>query len=120
MIVIEEQNGVLILRKASLSDICEAVYAVTMTIPPGRVSTYSSIARVLGVSPRIVAYCLSKNKELIKIPCHRVVYSNRGLGGFSNGGPLLKKRLLELEGVRVKDNRVEKEFIVDVGGMILE
>ena len=40
----------------------------------------------------------SQNNLLLLIPCHRVVKSDGGLGGFSaKGGIKLKKKLLEFE-----------------------
>jgi len=41
------------------------------------------------------------------------------LGGYSYGGQSIKKKLLELEGVELdKNNRVRKQFIVDVASLI--
>jgi deoxyribonuclease V len=41
----------------------------------------------------------------IKMPCHRVVYSGGGLGGFAYGLPSKIKMLAE-EGVKVKDGKI--------------
>ncbi len=78
-------------------------------IPLGRVVSYRDLATILGVSPRRVGRILAKNDEPIVIPCHRVIYKDGRLGGYSGpGGPLFKKRLLELEGVRFEGDRVDK------------
>mgnify|MGYP001772631567 CR=1 FL=1 len=74
----------------------------------GQIRTYKEIAEAVKTSPRAVGIALSKNPVLLIIPCHRVVSEN-GLGGFSRGVEL-KKKLLELEGVRV-DN-ISKKFII--------
>ncbi len=64
-------------------------------VPPGKVTTYGEIGRVLGLHPRFIGYCLSINRFPLIIPCHRVV-SKTGLGGFSYGLDM-KRELLEFE-----------------------
>ena len=70
-------------------------------IPKGNVKTYKEIAEIIGNpnSARAVANACSKNPFLIKIPCHRVVRSDGGLGGYSGkGGVDMKKKILMNEG----------------------
>lgn len=71
-------------------------------IPKGKVSTYKLIAVEISSpsSARAVGNALNKNKNLIKIPCHRVVCSSGAVGGYVLG---TKKKigLLRKEGVRV-------------------
>ena len=70
-------------------------------IPKGNVKTYKEIAEIIGNpnSARAVANACGKNPFLIKIPCHRVVRSDGGLGGYSGkGGVDMKKKLLMNEG----------------------
>ncbi len=69
-------------------------------IPRGWVSTYGRIARRLGVpgAARAVGSALARNPFPIVIPCHRAVRANGELGGYQ-GGPKMKRALLELEGV---------------------
>jgi methylated-DNA-[protein]-cysteine S-methyltransferase len=67
-------------------------------IPYGETRTYGEIARALG-SPqgaRAVGSANHKNPTPIVIPCHRVVNTGGGLGGYG-GGLELKRRLLALE-----------------------
>lgn len=75
------------------------VLRVARRIPFGSVSTYSDMARRAG-SPRAAraaGNALGSNPIPIVVPCHRVVHSGGGLGGY--GGGLDKKRfLLTLEG----------------------
>ncbi len=92
----------------------EIIYILVQLIPPGKVTTYSSLAKMVGKSPRVVARILKENENPIVIPCHRVIYKDGRLGGYSFGGPKIKKKLLELEGVKVINNRVIKEHIVDL------
>lgn len=84
------------------------VYSLVRQIPAGRVSTYGELAKALGNpdAARAVAKILSKNPELVKTPCHRIVYSNGRVGGYS-GGVREKIRLLNLEGVNVISGRIQ-------------
>ena len=67
-------------------------------IPYGRTKSYGEIAKIVKTSPRYVGNVCGQNKHLIVIPCHRVIRTDGGLGGFSaKGGIILKKRLLNLE-----------------------
>ena len=70
-------------------------------IPRGYVSTYGRIAEHLGVSggARAVGNALASNPFPIVIPCHRAVRCDGGLGGYQ-GGLRMKRKLLEMEGVR--------------------
>lgn len=69
-------------------------------IPKGEVRSYARIAKDLrkpGAS-RAVGQACGSNPVPLVVPCHRVVTSDRGLGGFS-GGLDIKRKLLALEGV---------------------
>ena len=64
-------------------------------IPKGNVKTYKEIAEIIGNpnSARAVANACGKNPFLIEIPCHRVIRSDGGLGGYSGkGGVDMKKK----------------------------
>ena len=64
----------------------------------GHTKTYGDIAKTLKTSPRYVGNVCGQNNHLIIIPCHRVVRSDGGLGGFSGlGGIKLKMKLINLE-----------------------
>ncbi len=88
----------------------ERVYEVVRCIPPGRVTTYGAIARYLGAarSARMVGWALRHafSHEGF-LPAHRVV-NRRGLltGKHAFGFSDTMRRLLEQEGVEVKDDRV--------------
>jgi methylated-DNA-[protein]-cysteine S-methyltransferase len=102
-------------------DLCHAfqrsVLAAERTIPAGRVSTYQRIARFLGrpTAARAVGTALAHNPFPLLIPCHRAVRSDGAVGGFQ-GGPAMKRLLLEREGVafddrgRVSDKRFYHKF----------
>jgi methylated-DNA-[protein]-cysteine S-methyltransferase len=69
-------------------------------IPRGSVSTYGLIAAHLGAprAARAVGHALATNPFPIVVPCHRAVRSDGAPGGFQ-GGPAMKRVLLEREGV---------------------
>ncbi len=87
------------------------VYGKTKEIPRGRVSTYKEIAKAIGRpdAHRAVGNALNRNPTPIEVPCHRVIRSDKKLGGFSKG-PDVKKRLLEREGVAVYEDAVVGEI----------
>lgn len=67
-------------------------------IPYGETRTYGELAETLGTAPRAVGGGCGRNPVGIVVPCHRVVRSDGGLGGFSAaGGVELKQRLLDHE-----------------------
>lgn len=90
----------------------ERVYALIKHIPRGKVSTYKRVAHELGVrSYQAVGNALRENPHAPTIPCHRVVKTDRTLGGYagstSGEKPRKKRRLLEEEGVLFsEDGRV--------------
>ena len=76
----------------------QSVWNALLQIPPGETRTYSDIAVAIG-SPkafRAVARANGANQVAIVIPCHRVINSGGGLGGYG-GGVLRKQQLLEIE-----------------------
>ena len=67
-------------------------------INKGETKSYGEIAKKFKISPRYVGRVCGQNKHILAIPCHRVIKSDGGLGGFSaKGGLKLKKQLLKLE-----------------------
>lgn len=74
------------------------VYSIVATIPAGQTRSYKWVAQKAG-SPkafRRVGTILKNNPWPIIIPCHRVVESGKGLGGYAFGREN-KEKLLELE-----------------------
>ena len=80
------------------------VWAQIGKIPHGKTSTYGALALAIHSAPRAVGGACGANPYPLVVPCHHVVASNGGLGGFSRqqGGLLLdiKRWLLAHEGVR--------------------
>ena len=80
------------------------VWEYLKTIPKGSVKTYKEVAIALKKpkSVRAVANACGKNPYAPKIPCHRVIRSDGGLGGYSvRGGVKTKLRLLRSEKVEI-------------------
>ncbi len=75
-----------------------AVYEVLESIPYASVLSYGQVAAKLGKphASRAVGNACGANPLALFIPCHRVVASGGGLGGFT-GGLSLKRKLLALE-----------------------
>ena len=74
------------------------------TIPKGSVKTYKEVAISIKCpkSARAVANACAKNPFPPKIPCHRVIRSDGGLGGYSGrGGIKTKLRLLRSEKIDI-------------------
>ena len=74
------------------------VWHQTRLIPYGETRSYLWVAEKLGKpgAARAVGQAMGRNPLLIIVPCHRVIASNGGLGGFG-GGLEMKRRLLRLE-----------------------
>jgi AraC family transcriptional regulator, regulatory protein of adaptative response / methylated-DNA-[protein]-cysteine methyltransferase len=77
----------------------ERVWAALREIPCGETRSYRDLARAVGdpAAVRAVAQANGRNRVAILVPCHRVIGSDGGLGGYG-GGLWRKKRLLEIEG----------------------
>lgn len=84
----------------------ELCYKLLSQIPHGKVTTYKVIADFLGVkSYRYIGKIIGQNTNLIIVPCHRVVLSNGGLGGFSLG-MVVKRELLMEENIPIKNDKI--------------
>ncbi len=79
----------------------QAVWQALQDIPAGSVWTYGQVAEYLGRprATRAVGSACGANPIPFLVPCHRVVASNGGLGGFGLGLEV-KRILLEREGLR--------------------
>jgi methylated-DNA-[protein]-cysteine S-methyltransferase len=76
------------------------VLEATARIPFGETSTYKLVATQAG-NPRAVraaGNALGSNPIPIVVPCHRILHSGGGLGGYT-GGVDKKRQLLAVEGI---------------------
>jgi methylated-DNA-[protein]-cysteine S-methyltransferase len=82
-----------------LSDFTRRVLNATAAIPYGAIASYQEVATAAG-SPRgsrAAGNALGSNPLPIVLPCHRVLHSGGGLGGYT-GGLERKRTLLTIEG----------------------
>lgn len=65
----------------------QRVWTMLQTIPRGSTATYSEVARKIGrpTAQRAVASACGDNHVAVLVPCHRVVRSDGGLGGYKWG-----------------------------------
>lgn len=114
-----------------LSPFSRLVYAYTRLIPRGSVSTYAHIAAAIGHprAYRAVGHALSINPYAPQVPCHRVVASGGGIGGFQGKKGMgcteinSKIAVLRAEGVEVVLGRVrdaERVVVAVTGTVTLE
>jgi methylated-DNA-protein-cysteine methyltransferase-like protein len=82
------------------------VLSVVRRVPPGRVTTYGTVARLAG-KPRAARAVGNIMREAPQpgLPYHRVIAANGMLGGFG-GNTALKRALLVAEGLTVSTRRV--------------
>lgn len=78
----------------------EAVWAALRAIPCGETRTYAQIAEAAGNAKavRAAGSANGANHVAVLIPCHRVIRTDGGLGGYAYGEDI-KRALLDREGV---------------------
>lgn len=78
----------------------EVLRELARGVPYGSVVGYGDLARRVGQpgASQAVGAAMGANPLPVVVPCHRVVGSDGGIGGFG-GGVETKRRLLALEGV---------------------
>ena len=76
-----------------------AAWQACRRIPAGETRSYGWLAAEAG-NPRAVraaGQAMARNRLTLIIPCHRVIASDGGLGGYGGGGLEVKAELLGLE-----------------------
>jgi len=88
----------------------QSVYEVVRLIPKGRITTYGDIAEYIGQrgAARMVGWAMNASHNAFPpVPAHRVVNRNGHLSGKKHfHPPELMIKLLENEGVKVKNDRI--------------
>ena len=84
------------------TDFQKSVWLELAQIPYGETVSYAELALMVGRphAYRAVGQANGANPIPIVLPCHRVVASGGGIGGYGGGLPM-KRKLLTLEGVEV-------------------
>ena len=86
------------------------IYEAVKKIPRGKVATYGQVAALAGdrKMARAVGNALHRNPDPDTIPCYRVVNAKGELAGaFAFGGAMSQQQLLEADGIKVTDGRVD-------------
>jgi methylated-DNA-[protein]-cysteine S-methyltransferase len=87
---------------ATLTTFEKTVLDQVKKIPKGKVTNYQILAKQSGKpkAVRATGNAVKKNPHLVKIPCHRVIKSDGGIGNYRMG---LKKKisLLHKEGLKL-------------------
>ena len=82
----------------------QVVWKLLLEVPRGQTTTYGTLAQLmrqqgLSASAQAVGGAVGHNPISILIPCHRVLGADGNLTGYA-GGIEIKRRLLQLEGVK--------------------
>ncbi len=83
----------------------EQVFRLVQKIPKGKITTYKEIGSKPGLNPREVGRILSKNEDLRRIKCYKVVGTNREIGGYKLG-KTEKIRKLRRQGIKIKKGKI--------------
>lgn len=79
----------------------ERIYSVVRRIPPGRVTNYGHVARVVGgCSAQMVGFAMAALRADTNVPWQRVINAKGRISPRGGGpGAMLQRELLEEEGV---------------------
>jgi methylated-DNA-[protein]-cysteine S-methyltransferase len=89
------------------------VYKKLLEVPKGKVTTYSELAKSVGLrnGQRVIGRIMKKNPFPVIIPCHRVILSNGKIGNYA-WGEKVKTKMLSIEGIKTMNGRIlEKDKI---------
>ena len=83
------------------------VYKKLLEVPKGKVTTYSELAKAVGLKngQRSIGRMMSKNPFPVIIPCHRVILSDGKIGGYA-WGEKIKTNMLSKEGIKIKNGKI--------------
>ncbi len=92
-----------------MKDFDRKILSLAKKVPKGRVTTYGEIGRALGIRGfRAIGQALKRNSKPVIIPCHRVVRSDGGVGGYLGKRKVNEKiRLLRKEGIEVTKEGID-------------
>ena len=115
----EAQFSLDYLNLKKLTPFQRKVLIATFNTRKGNILTYKSLAHKINnpKSYRAVGSALAKNPFPIIIPCHRIIKSDKTLGGFGGVSKGLKEKeiLLRIEGVEVdKRKRISESPILSL------
>ena len=84
------------------------IYKKRLQVPSGKITTYGELSRAIGLKngQRVIGRVMKNNPFPVIVPCHRVVKSNREVGGYAFGVDI-KRNMLTKEGICIKNNKIE-------------
>ena len=84
------------------------IYKKLLQVPSGKITTYGELSRAIGLKngQRVIGRVMKNNPFPVIVPCHRVVKSNREIGGYAFGVDI-KRNMLTKEGICIKNNKIE-------------
>lgn len=96
------------------TNFAEKIYFQLKKVPKGKVTTYKELAKIINSKAyRAVGNALRCNPFAPKVPCHRAVSSDGGIGGFKGfkSGRTIDEKIdmLRNEGVLVERGKI-KDF----------
>ena len=91
----------------------QKVYKKLLEVPRGKVTTYSELAKAVGLKngQRVIGRIMNKNLYPVVIPCHRVILSNKKVGGYA-WGEKVKSNMLAQEGIKIKKGKILDSDII--------
>lgn len=91
-----------------MNDLDRRVYKKLLKVPKGKVTTYSELAKAVGLKngQRAIGQIMNKNPYPVIIPCHRVVKSDGKIGGYFYGQNV-KTKMLSEEGIQIENGKVQ-------------
>jgi methylated-DNA-[protein]-cysteine S-methyltransferase len=89
------------------------VYKKLLEVPKGKVTTYSELAKAVGLKngQRAIGRIMSKNPLPVIVPCHRVILSSGNIGGYM-WGEKVKKNMLSKEGIKIENGKILDSKII--------
>ena len=91
----------------------EKVYKKLLEVPKGKVTTYAELAKAVGLEngQRAIGRIMNKNPYPVIVPCHRVILSNKKVGGYA-WGEIVKVSMLSKEGVKIKNGKILDSSVI--------
>lgn len=83
------------------------VYKKLLKVPKGKVTTYSELAKAVGLKngQRVIGRIMNTNPFPVIVPCHRVILSSGKIGGYA-WGEKIKTNMLSKEGIKIKKGKI--------------
>lgn len=97
-----------------ITDFQRRVYLALLEVPRGATISYKELGERIGCrSAQAIGQALKRNPFAPDVPCHRVISTNGGIGGFhgEREGEMIEKKLqlLKEEGATVKHDKTNNK-----------